>query len=69
MRTMHGEGDLIGHSITPNGCVKLRVLGKDERTGKWTTFQIIESWGMWNRINESLYNEREEVAQERIPYE
>lgn len=64
-----GVGEITGHRVTENGSAVLRVWGQDAESGRWAAFSIVIPWSRWDALNEALYNEREDVAQQRIPYE
>lgn len=64
--TGKGQGAVTISRILNDGRVAIRVLGQDEHTARWASFELIIGWGEWMRLNESLYNDREEVAQSRI---
>lgn len=63
-----GDGSIISHLVTDNGEVEVRVMGKDRRDGRWASFSVLVPWSEWCALNESAYNQREEIAQQRIPY-
>lgn len=66
--TAKGAGEITTHRVNEAGQVLLRCWGRDEKSGSYTAFWATVSWGHWVRLEEQVYNDREEQAQERIPY-
>lgn len=64
-----GVGEVTGSEVTNDGDAVLRVWGQDAQDGRWAMFQVVIPWSRWESLNERLYNDREEIAQSRIPYE
>lgn len=62
-----GAGYHTGIAVQEDGQVVLRVQGRDCRDRRWAAFAVVIPWSVWEALNETAYNDREEVAQERIP--
>lgn len=64
-----GEGQTLINAVDYDGArdeIAIRVMGRDRITGEWASFTVLMTWGAFNVIQESAYEQREDYAQQRI---
>lgn len=67
MSKQHQPGIIVKHRVTNEGHVELHVLGNDDKSGRVARITVFVTWREFEAIHEECYNDREAIAQSRIP--